>query len=275
MTDRPQDASDARLDAWMQARVERAMTPADDAIPREAMWARVAAAPRLVDRDVTAVPVANALADVARVTAPSAITAPQAARPARAPWTVPLLIAAGLLVGVGIGRFGWPTASSSDSAVPGANRVPTVAAAPTTAVVSPDTASRTAPPPASAAVAPVAATRLAAPISPVVVVHLQRTVDVLAVVRDAEHVADGDSATRQQLQQLLVTTRELLDDPSLRQARTHRLLQDLELVLAQLSRARATAPATRAAADEALRETNLLPRLRAAANDGRSGSEDR
>ena len=62
------------------------------------------------------------------------------------------------------------------------------------------------------------------------------------------------------------TTRLLLDEPQLRDERTRRLLQDLELVLVQIVHARGSAPAMRQAPNETMRETNLLPRVRAGAH---------
>ena len=57
----------------------------------------------------------------------------------------------------------------------------------------------------------------------------------------------------------------LLDEPQLHDDHTRRLLQDLELVLVQIIQARGTAaPEVRRAASETMRETNLLPRVRAA-----------
>jgi hypothetical protein len=197
----------------------------------------------------------------------------------RARWKTPSLIAAGVFLGVAIGRFTLPGASgTTDSTGMVAPQIDSqvassvVATSPTPSSI--DTAPTAQAAPTSATPSPSAArVRSNVSITPAVSEHLQQTVVVLASVRDAEHIADADSSTRKQLQSLLTTTRLLLDDPTLRSARTHRLLEDLELVLAQLSRARATAPATREAADEALRETNLLPRLKAATQAG-SGSEE-
>jgi hypothetical protein len=55
----------------------------------------------------------------------------------------------------------------------------------------------------------------------------------------------------------------LIDEPQLRDERTRRLLQDLELVLVQIIQARGSAPEAQRAPKETLRETNLLPRMRA------------
>ena len=63
--------------------------------------------------------------------------------------------------------------------------------------------------------------------------------------------------------ELLATTRLLLDQPQLRDERTRRLLQDLELVLVQIVQARSSAPETQRAPKETMRETDLLTRVRA------------
>lgn len=265
MTDRLDDIGEPRLEPWMEARVADAMSPPESRIPTERMWERIAQAPRLVEQE----------GGRAIVTPP---------RPQR--WRTPALIAAGMLLGVLLGRFAWPGApavpavagtsaaaspATSPAASPAASSAP---AAPRAGTATPSPSASTAPMRAAtnrpAPDTTVTRRRNAPPIAPVVVDHLQRTVTVLASVREAEQLADEDSVTRAQLHQLLVTTRALLDDPSARRTPTYRLLQDLELVLAQLGRTRSTAPATRAAADETLRETNLLPRLRAA-SEGRSG----
>ena len=93
--------------------------------------------------------------------------------------------------------------------------------------------------------------------------HLVRTVSLLVSVRDdaptARHAVDLGPLAKE----LLATTRLLLDQPQLRDDRTRRLLQDLELVLLQIIQARSTAPETQNAPRETLRETNLLTRVNA------------
>ena len=270
MMDRP-DESGERLEPWMEAEVAQAMSPAETSIPVERMWLRVTQAPRLLE----------ASAATAATTATTTRVEAGTTAPRRRQWLAPSMIAAGVLLGVAIGRLGWPGAAtpSADTLAVRAAGVGGSAVATTTDGQRSDSATIPATPPTtSTAVAtlptPTPRPRAGMTITPVVAEHLQQTMMVLAAVRDAEHVTDGDSVTRRELQRLLTTTRQLLDEPGMRASRTHRLLQDLELVLAQLARARTAAPATRAAADEALRETNLLPRLRAAA-ETRSGSEER
>ena len=102
--------------------------------------------------------------------------------------------------------------------------------------------------------------------------HLMHTVSLLTSVRDDD--AQGVAADLPgQARNLLRTTRLLLDEPQLRDERTQRLLQDLELVLVQIVQARASAPETRRAPSETIRDTNLLPRVRAATTASRRGDD--
>lgn len=233
-----------RLEPWMEARVAARMSVDDADIPRDRMWSRIEALVPLEMARRTPASAMNAIADD-RVTPITAARTPNR-------WRTVAAVAALILLGVAIGRF----------AVPGARDG---AAAPAIASVDSQPAQSTTPPSAADMEVRAAMTD-----------HLQQTVLVLATLdrAAASPSVSGDSASRAQLRQLLGTTRLLLDDPSLRDQRTHRLLQDLELVLVQLSRVRAAAPATREVADLTLRETNLLPRLREAASGEGRGSEE-
>jgi hypothetical protein len=93
--------------------------------------------------------------------------------------------------------------------------------------------------------------------------HLARTVSLLTTVSDNAQSNGADTALAPLARELLTTTRLLLDQPQLRDERTRRLLQDLELVLVQVIQARSTAPETQRAPRETLRETNLLTRVNA------------
>ena len=93
--------------------------------------------------------------------------------------------------------------------------------------------------------------------------HLVRTVALLTTVRDESVQRDAAADLAPRAKELLSTTRLLLDQPQLRDERTRRLLQDLELVLVQVIQARSTAPETQRAPQETLRETNLLTRVNA------------
>ncbi len=97
--------------------------------------------------------------------------------------------------------------------------------------------------------------------------HLVRTAALLTAVRDRDVTLATGQDVSAWARDLLGTTRLLLDEPSLRDDRTRQLLQDLELVLMQVAQARGTdAPEARRAPAETMRETNLLPRVRAAVN---------
>jgi hypothetical protein len=158
----------------------------------------------------------------------------------RRPWYASRQIAAAaavLVAGVAIGRYVVP------SGTPGAGL------ARDTAVVAP-------------AVAPTASMS-ADPSYVAMQEHLVRTVALLTTVRDESVQRDAAADLAPRAKELLSTTRLLLDQPQLRDERTRRLLQDLELVLVQVIQARSTAPETQRAPQETLRETNLLTRVNA------------
>ncbi len=95
--------------------------------------------------------------------------------------------------------------------------------------------------------------------------HFARTVSLLSTVRDENPDVGPTASVSGWARELLGTTRMLLDEPKLHDAHTRRLLQDLELVLIQIVQARGTtAPEAKRAPSETMRETNLLPRVRAA-----------
>ncbi len=143
-------------------------------------------------------------------------------------WRGVAAIAAVLLAGVGIGRYALPR------------------------------------PAASVQVATARADSLSAPARVAMQEHLVRTVSLLTAVRDRKATEGPVPDVSAWARELLSTTRLLLDDPSLRDDRTRRLLQDLELVLMQIMQARGTdAPEAQRAPTETMRETNLLPRVRA------------
>ena len=105
---------------------------------------------------------------------------------------------------------------------------------------------------------------MAAPARVAMEEHLVRTVALLTAVRDRDPKQGPELDVTSWARELLGTTRLLLDEPSLRDERTTALLQDLELVLMQIIDARGTsAPEVRRAPTETMRETNLLPRVRA------------
>jgi hypothetical protein len=143
-------------------------------------------------------------------------------------WRSAASIAAVLLAGVGIGRYSMPRTGN---------------------IVAPSA---------------MAADSLASPTRVAMQEHLVRTVALLTTVRDRDGLQGATLDVSSWARELLMTTRLLLDEPALRDDRTRRLLQDLELVLMQIIQSRGTdAPEARRAPTETMRETNLLPRVRA------------
>jgi hypothetical protein len=154
-------------------------------------------------------------------------------------WLAPSVgIAATLLVGVGLGRLTAPAASVVT--------VPMVTEMP-------------------ASVPPAA--NVAEPLQRVTYEYVARTVALLdSLPTSGAATLDGDARFRASAAQLLGTTRLLLDSPAATDPRLRDLLEDLELVLAQVASLR-TAPR----ADEltfiaeAMTERDVVPRLRTVA----------
>ena len=217
---------EAPLEPWLADLVQDAMQ-VDDDVPRDLMWARIRQQRR----------------------SGAATTGEQAAVPRgwfgnrRTLVNRVLAVAATLAVGVAIGRYGAPSAKPDESG-------------PTVAVSSGGAAP-------SAGIAQ-GASHATSPAVVAMEEHLARTVALLVTVRDESPDAGPGADVSGWARELLGTTRMLLDEPQLRDDRTRRLLQDLELVLVQIIQARGTAaPEARRAPSETMRETNLLPRVRA------------
>jgi hypothetical protein len=96
--------------------------------------------------------------------------------------------------------------------------------------------------------------------------HLVKTAMLLTSVVSRDPDARPRADVTAWSQELLSTTRMLLDSPEvISDDETRRLLEDLEVVLMQIMQSRGTAaPEARRAPTETMRETNLLPRVRAA-----------
>lgn len=215
--DTPHDGvDDTPLEPWMLALARDAANDLDGSVevPRDMMWARIQRA--------------------RREEAPVLVSPRQPAMGLRYSRQI-AAAAAVLIVGVAIGRYVVPTATTTRVAETG------------NAVALRDAAAAASTDPARVAMQE----------------HLVRTVSLLVSVRDdsptARHAVDLGPLAKE----LLATTRLLLDQPQLRDDRTRRLLQDLELVLLQIIQARSTAPETQNAPRETLRETNLLTRVNA------------
>lgn len=230
-------ASSEPRDPWITELAREATDVEQTAIPREMMWARVQRARAQQPRT--------------HVQAPAAIVAP------RRRWGIQAAgIAAVLLGGVGVGRY----------LVPSTTVQPIVAQASSTSADSV----------AALGFGPDAMSAMPSSDDPAHVAmedHLVRTVALLTTVRDQNPELSAAADINAFARDLLGTTRLLLDQPQLRDVRTQRLLQDLELVLMQIAQARKSAPETKRAPSETMLETNLLPRMRAAVTASRRGDD--
>ncbi len=232
-----ESAPAGELDAWTARLVQDAMhvEPAD--IPREMMWVRVRQ-----QRAGSVTP--------SHGTARTLAAAPGGRRPieGRRMVTTIAAIAATLVIGVAIGRFTLPGARFTMTP----DRAQVTDGAGVVGIASANAR---------------AAAQAARATEPAVVAmeeHFARTVALLTTVRDENPDVGPGADVTGWARDLLGTTRMLLDEPQLHDDRTRRLLQDLELVLVQIIQARGTAaPEARRAPSETMRETNLLPRVRA------------
>jgi hypothetical protein len=102
--------------------------------------------------------------------------------------------------------------------------------------------------------------------------HLDRSESFLAVARSGLEQAEGDPEFGTWARSLLSRTQLLLASPAAEEPRTRRLLQDLELMLAQIVVSIETGdPAEVRIADDGLQESDLLLRLRSASEGNATG----
>ena len=102
---------------------------------------------------------------------------------------------------------------------------------------------------------------------------LGRTAALLVALPSRDHPGANDGKLAGQAQQLLGTTRLLLDSPVGHDQRMKDLLEDLELVLAQVARLQPQRPGeSLTLINEALEERDVVPRIRSAVAD-LSGSD--
>lgn len=94
---------------------------------------------------------------------------------------------------------------------------------------------------------------------------LGKTAVLLAALPASGHAGTNDAQLASQARTLLGTTRLLLDSPVAQQQSMKDLLQDLELVLAQVARLQSQRPGEALALiNEALEERDVVPRIRSA-----------
>ncbi len=162
----------------------------------------------------------------------------------RRPYRIPTWIglAAAIVVGIGLGRF-TPLDRVLHPAPVAPAPTPTVAAAPVTLPVP-------------------------AIYEPTTSQYLGQTAALLGALSSEVHGGRADRPFIDRAQNLLLTTRLLLDSPAAQDAKLRGLLDDLEVVLAQVVRLQSE----RDTADldlinQALEQRDVLPRLRTAAAD--------
>ena len=187
--------------------------------------------------------------DVIATRAAARATPPSAIPVLRSRWAWPAAIAAALLVGIGIDRVAIGREGRTPSATPQvASRVDT------------------------AATDPGRLYRLAA-------VQTLGQAEALLTAYRADVAAKWDPATSRQLalwgRQVLSSTRLLLDSPAGDDPQFRRLLDDLELVLVQIVRSTGTEldASERALIEHAMKERNLLPRIRTVVPAGSAAAE--
>ncbi|GMV08635.1 MAG: hypothetical protein AMXMBFR55_03690 [Gemmatimonadota bacterium] len=255
---------DEKFDHWLQSAARDYNRPAGDA-PREAMWAAIEA--------VAAHPQHGAHGGVVRDGhGASRAIGDGAGRgvgalPARRLRFTPHLwqAAAALLLlagGIGIGRV-WQRSTAPEPALAAAGRSPDTtrgqASAPPSLASAPSVARGAAALAGSPAGSPAASESY----DIVTVQHLSRAEALLTSFRAG---GGGDTATAGTLDRwardLLADTRLLLDSPAASDARRRHLLEDLELVLAQIVQLPAESSADRALVQRSIERGAVLSRLR-------------
>lgn len=210
------DLKDEPLDEQLSSLAKSYHEP--NAVPREEIWARIEA---VRDPEVAAglSPAGTGLSPARTGLSPAptpAIPLRPRARMLAAAWRWPIAAAALLVLGIGIGRH---TASRSGSGEAIATRDDLVPAG------------------LSAAGTPERAT-LGGQLTPYQVAtasHLVQSESYLTLFRTAATDGNLDSIPVRRARQLLVNNRLLLDSPAAEDPRLRALLQDLELVLMEIS----------------------------------------
>jgi hypothetical protein len=235
-SDEPTQVPEVTLEPWMRELARDAVDEldADIEVPREMMWARLSKARQ---QSAPAHAATSSPAQVAPLSPDVSVVALPASRWSR--WSRQAAgLAAVLAIGVAIGRVTLPSAPAGK---PAGVDTSTLALGETL------TDSQT---------------RRDDPAHVAMQEHLARTVSLLTSVGDGG-ASNAANTLSPLAKELLTTTRLLLDQPQLRDERTRRLLQDLELVLVQVIQARGSAPETQRAPQETMQETDLLTRVRA------------
>ena len=226
---------DPAFDAWVE-KIAPALN-APPATPRMEMWDAIQAAQ-------------------ATTTEPQQVRVVSIASRRRIAWLWPAAIAAALLLGVGIDRMMLTSSPRSSQ----------IASKPSGRATPPGNRD-------SATDAPARLYRVAA-------VQTLTQAEALLTAYRATDIATRNPAAARQLgawgREVLSSTRLLLDSPAGDDPQLKALLNDIELVLVQVIRLSGAPPdsAERAFINEALRDHDLLPRIRTAVPAGNTGATD-
>lgn len=250
------DTTDEKFDRWLREAARDYHRP-PAAVPRDEMWSAIAAAR------------ATAAAVSPGAGASSAVSSSR-----WSPRLWQMAAAAVLLLGAGIGigrglrsdagapsasMSGSPSVASADSALP---PVPVGELA----AGSEATGGRRAPGPRPATGASVASDASYAVIT---VDHLARAEALLTSFKGA-HGDSADASLGKWARELLSDTRLLLDSPAAGDSRRRHLLEDLELVLAQIVQLRAESSADRNLVRRSIERGEVLTRIRSTIPAGQS-----
>lgn len=301
--DRRDDSMDESIDDIMNETFDRSVreqaaasyNAPSGAVPRDEMWTRISAARRAARATPAAVPMADSVvADDDRSIIP--IDRPRKDRPAIWRWSA--LLAAGLVLGVALDR----TLVDRDAPSTAGTAAPTVAATPKDRAVatvpngtessavpsargSRDVATTTREPVrAGGTTTPNAAPDAGVSTAPgttgprdlyhAAAIHTLMQAEALLVSYRGESDAIRDPQAMQQAarwaRDVLSSTRLLMDSPAARDPQLRILFTDLELILAQIVQL-SGAPlqaSERALIERALRDRDLLPRIRSVVPSG-------
>ncbi len=250
-----QDAmSDEKFDHWLQSAARDYNRPADPlpAAPRAAMWEAIEGALE------TASPAS------APAAAPAATVVPIARGRAMPRYWQAAAAVAILAAGVGIGRL-WSVRQAS------APDAPSLASAPAGSDAAPSTDVPALDPAAPLGRAPSAASTPGSRGTPesgatydvAAVQHLSRAEALLTAFRsNGEGAPEAPASMNRWARDLLADTRLLLDSPAANNAQRRHLLEDLELVLAQIVQLPAESSADRGLVQRSIERGAVLSRLR-------------
>lgn len=253
---------DPAFDAWLERLAPEVNAP--PVTPRMEMWDAIQKA------------------QAAPVAAPAPVVSITSRR--RGAWVWPTAIAAALLVGVGVDRYvltlrvpvqvaSAPTAASSGVTItppltaPSGSTAPSVAPGPTA-------------PATSGVPKQTSADSTSSRLYRVAAVQTLTQAEALLTAYRSTDLANRNPAAAKQLGQwgreVLSSTRLLLDSPAGEDPQLRALLDDVELVLVQIIRLSGSAPDSteRALIDGAMRNHQLLPRIRTAVPAGNVGATD-